>query len=353
MGLLYFVVLLGVIVFIHELGHFLVAKMFHVYVGEFALGMGPKLLSYQGKETLYSLRAIPLGGFCQMAGEVGNELEGELEVEVEPERSLKGTAKWKQILIMVAGIFMNFLLAWVIFTGIFVTQGYTVTVDLPKIGSIIENSPAERVGLMPGDEIVQIEFADGTIVVPETFSDMSASALANLTASRIYTVERDGKMMTFEVTPEYMEDQGIYLVGFSAPVEHVQVGLLQGMADGVSQMAYVTVMMVESILDLFKGQNLDQISGPVGIYTVTAEQASLGLTNYIWLIAIISLNVGIVNAIPLPVLDGGRVVLTVFEMITGKPINKNIEQSLMTIAIVLLLGLMLFATGQDILRLFK
>ena len=199
----------------------------------------------------------------------------------------------------------------------------------------------------------QIEFADGTIVVPETFSDMSASALANLTESRIYTVERDGQMMTFEVTPEYMEDQGTYLVGFSAPVEHVEVGLLQGMADGVSQMVYVTVMMVESILDLFKGQNLDQLSGPVGIYTVTAEQASLGLTNYIWLIGIISLNVGIVNAIPLPVLDGGRVVLTVFEMITGKPINKNVEQALMTVAIVLLLGLMIFATGQDILRLFK
>ena len=107
MGLLYFVVLLGVIVFIHELGHFLVAKMFHVYVGEFALGMGPKLLSYQGKETLYSLRAIPLGGFCQMAGEVGNELEGELVVDVPKERTIKGIAKWKQILVMIAGIAMN------------------------------------------------------------------------------------------------------------------------------------------------------------------------------------------------------------------------------------------------------
>lgn len=353
MGLLYFVVLLGVIIFIHEFGHFVVAKMFHVYVGEFALGMGPKLFSYQGKETLYSLRAIPLGGFCQMAGEVGNELEGELVVDVPKERTIKGIAKWKQILVMIAGIAMNFLLAWVIFTGVFFCEGYNVTVDLPRIGSVMENSPAERVGLMAGDEIVKIEFADGAIVEPEKFSDMSTAATANLTASRVYTIVRDGKTLTFEVTPEFMEDQGTYLVGFSAPVEHVKVGLIQAMMDGAYQIVYVTELMVDSILDLFKGENLDQLSGPVGIYTITAEQASRGFSDYVWLIAIISLNVGIFNAIPLPILDGGRVVLTVIEMVTGKPINEKIEQGLMTAAVVFLMALMLFATGQDILRLFK
>ncbi len=353
MGLLYFIVLLGVIIFIHELGHFLMAKLFHVYVGEFALGMGPKLWSHQGKETLYSLRAVPLGGFCQMAGETGNELEGELNVDVPFERTLKGIAKWKQLLIMIAGIMMNFLLAWVIFTGIFVTQGYTVTVDLPQIGSIVENSPAERAGLLAGDTIVQIEFEDGTIIQPSTFTEMSSASIDDVTSARIYTIERNGVQMTFELVPEYIAEQDAFLVGISAPVEHTQVGLLQGMADGAYQIVYVTELMVDSILELFQGQNLDQLSGPVGIYSITAEQASLGFANYIWLIAIISLNVGIFNAIPLPILDGGRVVLLAFEMITGKPINQKVEQALMSAAVVLLLGLMLFATGQDILRLFK
>lgn len=353
MGLLYFVVLLGVIIFIHELGHFLMAKLFHVYVGEFALGMGPKLWSHQGKETLYSLRAVPLGGFCQMAGETANELEGELIADVPFERTLKGISKWKQLLIMVAGIMMNFLLAWVIFTGIFVTQGYSASVDLPLVGSVVENSPAERAGLLAGDTIVQIEFEDGTVIQPETFSDMSSASIEDVTSKRIYTIERDGNILTFELTPEYLEEQDAFLVGISAPVEHIEVGLLQGMADGAYQMVYVADMMVQSILELFKGQNLDQLSGPVGIYTVTAEQASLGLANYIWLIAIISLNVGIFNAVPLPVLDGGRVVLLLIEAITGKPINQKVEQALMTGAVVLLLALMIFATGQDLLRLFK
>lgn len=352
MGLLYFVVLLGVIIFIHEFGHFVMAKLFHVYVGEFSLGMGPKLFSYQGKETLYSLRLLPLGGFCQMAGETGNELEGELTVQVEPERSLKGIKKWKQMLIMMAGILMNFLLAWVIFSGIFMTQGYTVSVDLPKVGTIVENSPAERAGLLEGDTIVQIEFSDGTVIRPQTFTEMSSANIADVTSTRIYTIERNGQMFVFELTPEYLEEQSAYLVGISAPTEHVEVGFFQGLIDGASQMVYVASMMVQSILDLFKGQNLDQISGPVGIYTVTAEQASLGLVNYIWLIAIISLNVGIFNAIPLPILDGGRVVLLGIECLTGKPINQKIEQALMGFCILLLIGLMIFATGQDILRLF-
>ena len=353
MGLLYFVVLLGIIIFIHELGHFLMAKLFHVYVGEFALGMGPKIWSHQGKETLYSLRAIPLGGFCQMAGEAGNEIEGELEVEVAPERSLKGIAKWKQLLIMMAGILMNFLLAWVIFSGIFISQGYTVSVDLPVVGSIVENSPAQRAGMQSGDVIVKIEFEDGTVIEPETFTDMSSVTIEDVTSMRTYTIERDGQTLVFELVPEYLEEQEAYLVGITAPTEHQSVGLFEGLRDGALQMIYMTEIMVSSILDLFKGHNLDQLSGPVGIYTVTAEQASLGLVNYIWLIAVISLNVGIFNAIPLPILDGGRVVLTLFEALTGKPINQKVEQVLMTAAILLLFALMLFATGQDLLRLFK
>ena len=353
MGLLYFVVLLGIIIFIHELGHFMMAKLFHVYVGEFALGMGPKLWSHQGKETLYSLRVVPLGGFCQMAGETANELEGEVTVDVPYERTLKGIKKWKQLLIMVAGILMNFLLAWAIFTGIFFFQGYTVSVDLPQIGSVMENSPAERAGLMAGDTIVQIEFEDGTVIRPSTFSDMSSASINDVTSLRVYTIERDGIEMTFELIPEYLEEQNAYLVGISAPVEHIEVGLFQAMADGAYQIVYVADMMIDSILELFQGKNLDQLSGPVGIYTLTAEQASLGFSNYIWLIAIISLNVGIFNAIPLPILDGGRVVLLAIEMLIGKPINQKVEQVLMSGAVILLLALMLFATGQDILRLFK
>lgn len=352
MGIIYFVVLLGIIVTIHELGHFVVAKLFGVYCGEFSIGMGPKLFSIQGKETKYCLRLLPLGGFVQMAGEVDSGIEGEVEVDVPYERTIKGIARWKQILIMLAGILMNFILAWVLFSGIIMNQGMVSTPDIPVVGSIVANSPADQAGFEVNDKIVAVQYSDGKTIVPTTFSEMSAANIGQESAKRIYTIERGTETLSIEVTPTYFEDRDAYMIGIGAPQETIYPNVLESVAMGAQTMVTVTQVIFDSLVDLFRGNNLDQLSGPIGIYTVTEQQASLGMVNYIWLIALLSLNVAIFNALPLPILDGGRALLALFEMLRGKPISQKLEQGMMVVGMAMILTLMIFATWQDISRLF-
>lgn len=352
MGFIYFVVLLGIIVTIHELGHFVAAKFFGVYCGEFSIGMGPKLFSIQGKETKYSLRLLPFGGFVQMAGETDSGIEGVVDVEVPLNRSIKGIARWKQIIVMLAGIFMNFLLAWVLFTGIIMNQGLSETLDIPAVGSVMENSPAEAAGFQEGDTILAIEYNDGEIIKPESFTSMSAANMGNESKERVYTVERGNDILTIVVTPQYFEDQDAYLIGISAPVKIYTPGIFESIKYGFVTMGEIASEIFNSVLGLFRGQNLDQLSGPIGIYSVTEQQAALGIANYLWLIAVLSLNVGIFNAIPLPVMDGGRALLAIVEIIRGKPISEKLEQGMMMAGIMVLMTLMLYATGMDLLRLF-
>ena len=151
MTLLYFVIILGIIVFVHELGHLITAKMFGVYCKEFAIGMGPKIKSWQKGETLYSLRALPVGGFVAMAGEEGVDIE-----EIPAERTIKGIAPLKRIIVMLAGIMMNILLAWVIFVGVFIYQGARSLPPQPIVAGVVSGSVAETAGFLAGDEIVKV-----------------------------------------------------------------------------------------------------------------------------------------------------------------------------------------------------
>ncbi len=349
MEILYFVLLLGIIVTVHELGHFLVAKMFGVYCSEFSIGMGPKLISWQGKETKYSIRLLPIGGFVQMAGDAENALEGACDIDVPYERTLKGVSHLKQIAIMGAGIVMNFILAFVLFTGIYASVGTYQTVDLPQIGQVIENSPAEQAGFQSEDIILSVQY-ENELFYPSSFSDLTEFNSGREQLDRIYVVQRNGEEVTLKVTPAYFEEQNAYLIGINALQKHVKYGLGEASMMSIKAMVESSTLIFEGLTDLLGGNNLDQLSGPIGIYTITAEQASLGLANYIWLIAMLSLNVGILNALPLPILDGGRIILSLIEMIRGKPISKKIEMGLMWIGLVAMLALMVVATWQDIAR---
>ncbi len=352
MGILYFVVLLGIIVTIHELGHFVAAKIFGVYCGEFSIGMGPKLFSIQGKETKYSIRLLPIGGYVQMAGEVDNALEGECTAEVPFERTIKGISRWKQIVVMLAGIFMNFVLAWVLFTGILMNQGVSYAPNTPVVGSVLPKSPAEQAGFQANDEILSVKYSDGTLIIPQTFSEMSSANLNQQTGERIYEVRRGSEILTIAVTPVYDAERGSYLIGINEPIVTEYPNLFEASMLGIQTMGTVTELIVQSVLDLVRGRNLDQLAGPIGIYTVTEKQASLGLVNYIWLIALLSLNVAIFNALPLPILDGGRALLAVLEIIRGKAISEKLEQGMMAFGLAVILLLMVFATWQDLTRLF-
>lgn len=343
--ILYFIFVLGVIVLIHEIGHLLTAKLFNVYCKEFAIGMGPKLWSRKFKETEYSIRALPLGGFVAMAGEEG------VDDNVPFERSILGIKPWKRMIVMLAGIAMNFVLAFVIFVGIYAYQGQAVEAPKPIIVGTVENSPAEAAGFLSNDFIKKVIFSDGSSVIPKDFYEI-ITYIQMYTDTTTFIVDRDGQELNISVTPEFIETENRYFLGLEMPSASVKkISFIESFKYGAIEVSNTVNSMVFTITRLVRGIGLNAISGPIGIYQVTATQASYGLLNILYLMGLLSINVAIFNLLPLPILDGGRVVLTFYEMIFKKPMSKKIEQALMVLSIALLLLLMAFVTLQDILRL--
>lgn len=350
MDALYFILVLSAIIVIHELGHLLAAKIFNVYCYEFSLGMGPKLFSYQGKETKYTLRLIPIGGYVAMAGEQEDDMALYENIEVPESRTIKAIAKWKRIIVMLAGVAMNFVMAWIIVAGLLMNVGGYVKSVPPVVTGVVEQGPADLAGLEAGDVIKKVVFDDGTVIKPKTFTDISMFTQA-YNGQMTYTVNRDGVLMEF--TMQGVDNgKGAYLVGIQAQQpEVVKITLLNAGKYSFDYLTDLTRGIFTSLARLVQGKGLNQLSGPVGIYEVTAQQAAKGLPDLLLLVAMLSLNVGIFNLLPLPILDGGRVVLILAEMAIGKPLNKKFELNIMAISMALLLLLMVFATWQDIARL--
>ena len=342
---LYFILVLGVIVLIHEIGHLITAKLFNVYCKEFAVGMGPKLFSRKFGETEYSLRALPLGGFVAMAGEEGVDDNAPFE------RSILGIKPWKRMIVMLAGIAMNFVLAFVIFVGIYAYQGQAVEAPKPVIVGTVENSPAEKAGFLANDTIKELIFSDGTKVKPKDLYEI-ITYIQMYTDTTTFVIDRDGQELSISVSPEFIEDENRYFLGIEMPsATRIEITFLESFKYGAIEVKNTVDSMVFTITRLIRGIGLNAISGPIGIYQVTATQASYGLLNILYLMGLLSINVAIFNLLPLPILDGGRVVLTLYEMIFRKPMSKKVEQVLMVLSIGLLLVLMAFVTLQDILRL--
>ena len=348
--------MLGVIISLHELGHLLAAKSFNVYCKEYSFGFGPKLFSYKGKETEYCLRLIPMGGFVAMAGDTDNDLETKVDIEnLPPERTLTGIAKWKRVIIMMAGIMMNILLAIFIYSMIILRGGQYATSTKPVIVTVQEASPALRAGLKEGDIVNKVEFENGLSYAPDTYLELiNFLDVYDGKGPWIMTVERNGETIRLDVTPEFNEEQQRYMIGIgfsNQAVEVVKVNLLNCWKYGFEYAMFILKLTFSSFLSLFKGKNLDSLSGPIGIYSTVSETASLGMDYYIQLIAMVSINVGIVNALPLPIFDGGRVVLLLIEMIIGHPLSEKAQNAVMSASLGLLLLLFMFVMYNDISKL--
>ena len=351
-NLILFLLLLSVIICIHELGHLVAAKLFGVYCFEFSFGMGPVLLQKQGKETRYSFRALPVGGFVAMAGEADGD-ESYPDVQVPQGRRLTDIAWWKKVIVMLAGIFMNFVICIVILAGINLYNG--IYVDYPKAVAekITEGSPADIAGFQDGDIILKIEKEDGSSVSPKTYMDIS-SFVYGYSGLETYTLQRGDETVVVEVTPAYDEESGSYMIGITAPApESHAVNIFNCLYYGVADTVAIMRVMVTTLTGLFfHGSNLNQLSGPVGIYEVTSQAASLGIASYLFLLAELSLNVGLFNLLPLPVLDGGQVIFTCIEALIKRPLNQKVKLAIMSACWVLLIGLMVFVTWNDLSRMF-
>lgn len=329
MTIIYAVILFALMIFPHELGHFVVAKSVGVTVNEFAFGMGPALFQRQRGETLYSIRLIPIGGYCAMEGE--NEDTGS-------EGSFNSKPVWAKLAVLFAGAGMNVLIA-VLTLSIFMGAVGSVTTTLDEIQP---DSPALAAGLQEGDRLLSI---DGQEI--ESWNDVT-EAMGQGSGQRVIQVQRDGETLTFTAEPEKNEE-GRYVIGILPQVTHSP---LKAAENGLKMTGHMTVMMFDSLKMLVTGQvSTDEIAGPVGIVTMAGETSKYGVGYFVYLLALMSLNLAIVNLLPLPALDGGRILFVIIRKLTGRMISDELEGRIHSIGMLLLLALMVFVTWNDIARL--
>ncbi len=323
-----FIIVFGLLVFIHEFGHFATAKLSGITVHEFALGMGPKILSWEGKETTYSLRALPIGGYVRM--------EGEDEVSA-TEGSFSEKSPWKRLAVIAAGPIMNFILAIVVITGLFMMDGFPVN----KVGELIEGAPAQMAGLQAGDEIKSI---DGNEIA--TWDDVVQSisgAQGNVLSVEIV---RDGMIQNFTIEATAEAETGRRIIGIRPAFEKDFFKSIQYAVMGV----FLTIKMILQYLgSLLMGQgDLSQVSGPVGIYNAVSEASQMGVRRVLDIMAMLSINLGLINLLPFPALDGGRIIFIGLEIVRGKPIAAEKEGFVHFIGFVVLMTLMVLLVFKDL-----
>ena len=345
LNLLLFVLILGTIVFVHEAGHFIFAKIAGVYVYEFALGMGPKIFSKKGKETEYSIRAIPIGGFCQMAGE---DVDDDELKKVPKDRTLQAKSAWKRFLIMFFGAGNNFILA--IFVLFFIALVWGGTAMNPVLSEVEKGYPASEVGMQKGDVITKINGHKVT-----TSDDISLYlAVADTNKESVIVVKRDNKEITFKIKPKKVKEDGeeVYRYGIAMKQER-EKGFVAAIKYTGKKTASIFKQMTVTVAWLFSGHiKLNQLSGPVGIYSVVGEQSRAGLANILYLLAFLSINVGFLNLLPLPAFDGGHILFIIIEKIKGSPVDPELENKIHTVGLILLMILMVVVTINDIIKLF-
>ena len=328
--------LLGVLIIAHEAGHFWAARACGIGVQEFAMGMGPLLLKWKSKKgTQFSLRLLPIGGYCQFYGE---------DEESPDPRAFNRQAVWKRAITVASGPVMNFLVALVVIVLYMSVIGLPAVV--PRVAQVEEN--AQAAGLMQGDELLSVNGE------PMTDTQLIAQAIDESGGEEIVLrVMRDGEEVDIRLKPFYDEELGRYRAGFTFAQERVRVPLLQSMPFSVSYNIESVRLIVETLKNLlFKGEGVSDVTGPVGTVYVIQEVTQVGgLDVYLELIALISVNLGVMNLLPLPALDGGRLVFLIIEAVRGKRVPPEKEGMVHFAGFVLLMALMVVIMFNDILKL--
>lgn len=353
-----FILVLGFLITIHELGHFITAKHFGVYCGQFSIGMGPKVWSKKIGETSYELRALPIGGFVAMAGEADQEDMEDME-NVPFERTLPGIKPWKRIIVYLSGVFMNFVSAFIIIVGVFAFT-YSLNTNSSTIGSVVVDSPAMIAGIQDGDTITKITVEDsGKQVLIGSYADVLSTL--NKTENQYVgetlpikvTVQRDHIDYEYSLIAKYSEKTDGYQMGILQSTRRLNfVESIQYGADYFKNAALVVFTTLGKLVTESK-ETIGQLSGPVGIYNIVGEVTQTGkFSNVLLLVSMLGINLGIFNLLPIPGLDGSQVLFTIVEKIIGRDIPIKLRYVLQLAGLALVFGLMIIVTFNDIMRIF-
>lgn len=345
MTIIYFILVLGITVLIHEFGHFIFAKKVGVYVYEFSIGMGPQIFKFKRKndDTIYSIRLLPIGGFVSMAGE-----DLEVDTKIPKDKQLCNKSWTQRFLVLFAGIAFNFLLAIIILFTIGMINGVPKNqLEIKEIGK--EYAIADT-NIQIGDVITELNGKD-----INSYEQLSLELAVNNGKTINLTVEQNGKENTYSVEPTKVETDGetSYVYGFSLSNDK-EHGIFKSIKYAFVKTGNLVDQMFNIIKYLVVGKlSLNNLSGPVGIFQVVDQAKTAGFINVIYLIAYLCINVGFINFIPFPAFDGGRILFLIIEKIKGSKVNPKIENVIHTVGFALLMILMVFVTYNDIVRIFN
>ena len=333
------VAMLGLIIFVHELGHFLTAKFFKMPVSEFSIGMGPQVFSLDTKETTYSFRAIPIGGYVNIEGmEVGSQVEN----------GFNSKPAYQRFIVLFAGVFMNFLTAFLIIFSIAQMNGRMEYEEKAIIGALVKGGANEQI-LKVDDKILELDgkkinlWADIPEVTKEALDKKELSAI----------IERDGKEEKLVLKLTKDEENNRVVLGISPKSKKTNLSFTESLIFAKNSFVSILKDTVGGLFTLFSGKaDLKEISGPVGILKVVGEVSKFGWTSIASLAVILSINIGVLNLLPIPALDGGRIIFVLLELFRIK-VNKKWEENLHKFGMVVLLFFIVMISVNDVWKLFN
>lgn len=350
------ILLLGILIMVHEYGHFISARMCGIPVKEFSIGFGPKLVSWKSKkhDTLFKISAIPLGGYCMYYGELasdGDNKNDEERVSPDDPRYYYGHNVWKRIFTVIAGPLMNIIFAFVV--AVVFMFAYGSKVEGLNIAQIQPNSPAEIAGFEIGDKLISINGESLDTGEADAVTKL-ISKVAEPDTALDFVVVREGEELNIACTPKYLESESRFVIG-------VNVGIIRSRsaADVFPEAWKYCVdsskLIASALGKLFTtGEGFESTSGPVGVIQQVSQLTQIGgLAALLNLAIIISINLGLVNLLPIPGLDGARLIFMLIEALRGKPVNQKVEAYIHTAGYILLFGLMIFLTFRDVIKLFR
>jgi regulator of sigma E protease len=348
--IIYLFVVFGGLIFFHEFGHFIVARMLGIGVKTFSLGFGPRLAGFKMGNTDYRLSAVPLGGYVNLAGE---ERDMDLDSGFRSNQLFMNRPPWHRMMVVAAGPIFNFILAWLIFWGIILSQGQMGL--KAEVGNLQPNGPAEIAGLKPGDEVLAIDGHDITF-----FHDLSEIIQASENEKLDFKINRNGTLLNLEVKPRIQENTNLFgekirvpMVGIMASdkTTTVQLDGMQSFYAASEQTWNVISLIGESIVKMIERVvPIDSIGGPIMIAQAIKQQSERGILHILQLTAFISINLGLLNLLPIPVLDGGHIIFFGLEIVLRKPLDEKLQAAATRVGLFLLLCLMALAIFNDIVR---
>lgn len=352
-----FIIVIGVLVLVHEFGHFVFAKRAGMKVEEFGFGFPPRMVGWKKGETIYSINWIPFGGFVKILGEDG---------DTRAPRSFASGTFTQRLLVIVAGVIMNFLLAVVLLT---IVNSFGLRLGLidgqtgnarnleVQVVSVSDGSPAAKAGLQPLDAIQGYK-ANGAVVAIHSTTDVQNAVASHVGQPLVLEIGRGGSTIEETVTPRANPPEGQGALGISlALTGEVSYPWYEAIWRGISDATFLAMATIQGYYALLKtlfvhGRLIADVSGPIGIATLTGQAARVGINYLLQFVAMISINLAVLNIIPFPALDGGRAVILIIEKIKRSPVHKNVEGWINMVGFYLLVALMLYITYKDIAKFF-